>query len=109
MVWGPKLRLIDGRGVRGSLRLLSLVTGVTIRPIFQEITLLQIEHGLEMPETRTKYPFLDMEPGDSILFRSKNQAESARVASIRFAKVHKPDWVFSLRKVENGWRLWRKA
>lgn len=71
--------------------------------------MLQIEHGLEMPETRTKYPFLDMEPGDSILFRSKNQAESARVASIRFAKVHKPDWVFSLRKVENGWRLWRKA
>ena len=50
-----------------------------------------------------------MEPGDSILFKSKNQAESARVASIRFAKVHKPDWVFSLRKVENGWRLWRKA
>jgi len=71
--------------------------------------LLQIEHGLEMPETRTKYPFLDMGPGDSILFKSKNQAESARVASIRFAKVHKPDWVFSLRKVENGWRLWRNA
>ncbi len=71
--------------------------------------MLQIEPGIEMPETRTKYPFMDMEPGDSILFKSKKQAESARVASIRFSKVHKPDWVFSLRKVDNGWRLWRKS
>lgn len=71
--------------------------------------MLQIEPGIEIPETRTKYPFIEMEPGDSILFKSKGQAESARVASIRFVKVHKPDWSFSLRKVDNGWRLWRKA
>lgn len=77
--------------------------------VFQEVSVLHIEPGIEMPETRTKYPFIEMEPGDSILFKTKNQAESARVASIRFAKVHKPDWVFSLRKVDNGWRLWRKA
>jgi hypothetical protein len=69
---------------------------------------LQIEQGIVMPSTRTKYPFLDMEPGDSILLSSKAQADSARVASIRFVKVHRPDWSFVLRKVENGWRLWRK-
>lgn len=71
--------------------------------------MLQIEHGLDMPETRTKYPFMEMGPGDSILFKTKKQAESARVASIRFVKLHKPDWTFSLRRVDNGWRLWRKA
>lgn len=71
--------------------------------------MLQIEQGIVMPSTRTKYPFLDMEPGDSILLTSKAQADSARVASIRFVKVHRPDWSFVLRKVENGWRLWRKA
>lgn len=71
--------------------------------------MLQIEQGIAMPETRTKYPFLDMEPGDSILFKNKNQAESARVASLRFVRVHKPDWEFTLRKVDNGWRLWRNA
>jgi hypothetical protein len=49
-----------------------------------------------------------MEPGDSILFTSKAQADSARVASIRFVKIHRPDWSFVLRRVENGWRLWRK-
>lgn len=70
--------------------------------------MLQIEQGIVMPSTRTKYPFLDMEPGDSILLTSKAQADSARVASIRFVKVHRPDWSFVLRKVENGWRLWRK-
>ncbi len=70
--------------------------------------MLQIEQGIVMPSTRTKYPFLDMEPGDSILLSSKAQADSARVASIRFVKVHRPDWSFVLRKVENGWRLWRK-
>ena len=77
--------------------------------------MLQIEQGIVMPSTRTKYPFLDMEPGDSILLFArfladalKEQADSARVASIRFVKVHRPDWSFVLRKVENGWRLWRK-
>ena len=70
--------------------------------------MLQIEQGIVIPSTRTKYPFLDMEPGDSILLSSKAQADSARVASIRFVKVHRPDWSFVLRKVENGWRLWRK-
>jgi len=70
---------------------------------------LQIDQGIDMPETRTKYPFEDMEQGDSILFKDKRQAESARVASIRFAKVHRPDWTFSLRKVDGGWRLWRSA
>ncbi len=70
--------------------------------------MLQIEQGIVIPSARTKYPFLDMEPGDSILFTSKAQADSARVASIRFVKIHRPDWSFVLRRVENGWRLWRK-
>lgn len=60
-----------------------------------------------MPEDRTKYPFRDMESGDSILFKDKKQADSARVAALRFVRVHRPDWHFSLRKVEDGWRLWR--
>lgn len=71
--------------------------------------MLQIEQGIEMPETRTKYPFDEMDQGDSILFKDKRQAESARVAAIRFVKVHRPDWTFSLRRVDEGWRLWRSA
>ncbi len=69
--------------------------------------MVQIETNIPIPEDRTLYPFRDMGTGDSILFKGKKQAASARVAAIRFAKVHRPGWVFSMRKVENGWRLWR--
>lgn len=69
--------------------------------------MLQIERGVAMPTTRSKYPFDDMEPGDSILFREKAQANSARISSMRFVRVHQPKWRFVMRKVEDGWRLWR--
>ena len=67
----------------------------------------KIESNVEMPDSRTKYPFDDMEKGDSILFKDRKGADSARVAAVRFAQAHRPDWKFSLRKVANGWRLWR--
>ena len=71
--------------------------------------MLQIEAGILPPTDRTRYPFRDMEAGDSILFEDRAKALSARVSAIRFAKLHTDGWVFSLRKVDNGWRLWRMA
>ena len=75
--------------------------------LFQEIGVLQIEPGVPLPTDRTKYPFRDMEPGDSILFKDQKQSNSARVAALRFVRVHQPRWQFRLRRVDNGWRLWR--
>lgn len=69
--------------------------------------MLQIDVGVEMPGDRTKYPFRDMLPGDSILFRERKESNSARVSAIRFVRTHQPTWQFKLRKVDNGWRLWR--
>lgn len=69
--------------------------------------MLQIESGVAMPQRRPKYPFSDMLPGDSIFFATKPQGDSARVSALRFVKVHQPQWRFQLRRVENGWRLWR--
>lgn len=71
--------------------------------------MLQIERGIALPITRSKYPFADMEVGDSILFREKAQANSARISSMRFVRVHEPKWKFVMRKVEDGWRMWRTA
>lgn len=71
--------------------------------------MLQIEHGVALPVTRSKYPFADMEPGDSILFTDRARANSARISSVRFVRIHRPDWTFVMRKVEGGWRLWRTA
>ena len=67
----------------------------------------KIETDIEYPATRTKYPFTDMYVGDSILFTERTQADNARVSALRFAKAHDLGWKFSLRTVENGWRLWR--
>lgn len=69
--------------------------------------MLQIDSGVAMPTDRVRYPFRDMEPGDSILFVDQRRANSARVAALRYVRVHKPDWQFQLRRVANGWRLWR--
>lgn len=71
--------------------------------------MLQIDTGVTMPTGRTKYPFRDMEPGDSILFTNHKKSNSARVSALRFVRMHEPEWVFKVRKVPEGWRLWRVA
>jgi hypothetical protein len=48
-----------------------------------------------------------MLPGDSILFIDGKLAASARVAALRFSKIHQKGWQFRMRKVSDGWRLWR--
>ena len=42
--------------------------------------MMTIEAGIPLPE-RAKYPFRDMEVGDSMFFEDVNQGASARVAS----------------------------
>jgi hypothetical protein len=69
--------------------------------------MLQIEPGIPVPTSRTKYPFGEMLPGDSILFIDGKLAASARVAALRFSKIHQKGWQFRMRKVSDGWRLWR--
>jgi len=67
----------------------------------------KVDRGIEYPDSRTRYPFNDMEVGDSILFTERAPADSARVAALRFARIQTPPWRFSLRTVSNGFRLWR--
>jgi hypothetical protein len=68
-----------------------------------------IESGVECPKDRFLFPFREMSPGDSFLLDTQNRANSARISAKRFVAAHAPDWEFRLRKVENGWRLWRIA
>lgn len=71
--------------------------------------MLEIDRGIDIPPSRTRYPFSEMEPGDSILFPTEKKAISARVAAVRYAERHNPAWRFTLRRVEGGWRLWRAS
>jgi hypothetical protein len=45
--------------------------------------------------------------GDSLFFDDFKLAENARVAAIQFAKRRNPDWKFGIRKMNNGWRIFR--
>lgn len=67
----------------------------------------QIDVDIEMPRGRSKYPFDDMRVGDSILFVEVKQANSGRVSAMRFVRAHAREWAFQMRRVDNGWRLWR--
>lgn len=67
----------------------------------------EIDHGIEIPVSWTRYPFGEMQAGDSIFFKDAKKATSARVAAVRYGGKQLPPWTFTLRRVEGGWRLWR--
>jgi len=62
--------------------------------------------GVEMPPLR-RYPFNHMGVGDSIFIDDFRLAQSARVSAINYSKRHELKWKFSIRKMGNGWRIFR--
>jgi hypothetical protein len=60
----------------------------------------------EVP-VRHRYVFDGMDVGDSLFFDDFKLAENARVAAIQFSKRRNPDWKFGIRKMNNGWRIFR--
>lgn len=68
----------------------------------------EIEKGVPVPEQTgrgrsLKYPFPDMEIGDSIL----TETRSAFHAASNWASRQKNGWKFISKKVEGGFRIWR--
>ena len=56
---------------------------------------------------KNRYPFLQMEVGDSLLIDEFRVAQSARVSAINFIKRHELAWKFGIRKTGEGWRIYR--
>lgn len=67
----------------------------------------KVDAQVAYPDHRTRYPFQNMEVGDSILFPNRKLADNARISAMRFVRTHQPEWKFSMRTVEGGFRLWR--
>ena len=65
-----------------------------------------LETGVEIPPLR-RYPFNRMGVGDSFFIDDFRIAQSARVSAINYSKRHALAWKFSIRKMENGWRIFR--
>lgn len=71
---------------------------------------LKIERGIPVPERRKrKYPFEDMQPGDSFevplngdtLFRTRSRIQGS------MAHFRTKGWSFTTRKTDTGIRVWR--
>ncbi len=62
---------------------------------------IQVPH--EYPRTSHKYPFSEMEIGDSFIIKSNHRLVAA--AAVMYAKRN--NMKFSVRKFEGGWRCWR--
>lgn len=70
----------------------------------------KIEKNIEPPlgggDKNRKYPFYQMEVGDSFLLNGAN-VETVRNAAHNFGKAQGRDWKFSFRKTPEGRRCWR--
>lgn len=72
----------------------------------------KIEKGVPMPRPPQKYPWADMEVGDSFLAECApgergTVGNRLRNAAERFIEVRGLDWKFRYRSVEGGVRIWR--
>jgi hypothetical protein len=56
---------------------------------------------------RIRYPFEKMCIGDSFFIDDYKKSQSARVSAFNFSKKYNSEWKFSLRKINNGWRIYR--
>jgi len=71
--------------------------------------MLYVESSVPLPDDRQrlKYPFDDMDVGDSFLLTDPSMVKNARSAAWMYSRRH--GMKFSCRKVEDGWRVWRTA
>jgi hypothetical protein len=48
-----------------------------------------------------------MDIGDSLFFDDFKLAENARIAAIQYVKRNRLNWKFGIRKMNDGWRIFR--
>jgi hypothetical protein len=70
---------------------------------------MDIQKGIPLPPTQSKYNFDDWAIGDSILLLTLESADSAQTSAKAWAVRRGNGAKFTRRKVEGGIRLWRIA
>lgn len=64
--------------------------------------MVKVESGISMPQ---RYPFKDMQVGDSFLLPPGVKRTAVNVAALRYGRKH--GMKFTIRKVPEGFRCWR--
>lgn len=69
----------------------------------------KIEKNVPTPRTvtKTRYPFAEMEIGDSFLIKTAEENDKVRNAAMMYRIRNSPKFIVTIQRVENGWRLWR--
>lgn len=77
-------------------------------------TTIKIDKGVPVPSAghKNKYPFKDMEPGDSFFVSTEGQDKGntrnrIQSCACRFAKMQNPRQQFCSRQTDDGIRCWR--
>lgn len=69
--------------------------------------MIKIEKGVPVADARVKYPFADMEVGDSFWIGGLQDPNAPRGAAFRWGSNHGVS--FKTRKEKDGVRVWRVA
>jgi hypothetical protein len=70
------------------------------------LTITKSPEKLDIP-VRYRYVFQGMDIGDSLFFDDFKLAENARIAAIQYVKRNRLNWKFGIRKMNDGWRIFR--
>lgn len=67
-----------------------------------------IEKNIPLPENhkKPKYPFSDMQVGDSF-FIQQGKKKTINASAARYAMLQNPRWKFVLINIDDGCRCWR--
>lgn len=73
-----------------------------------------VEKNIQMPNggrlgRKSKYPFAEMEVGDSFFIPGSGEDVRLRVANAAMVHGKRNGKTFTSRKVDGGFRLWRSA
>ena len=66
----------------------------------------KIDKNIPLPKRIAKYPFADMDVGDSFFAKDKS-CGTLYAASIKFRRDNKLDWKFTIQPEGTGARIWR--
>ena len=72
----------------------------------------KIEKNVKVPDTVhgiTKYPLRKMAPGDSFFVPTSEAPRSGLYTTVSIFSKRNPEYKFTVRSVDGGWRIWRIA
>lgn len=115
-MWGAGGKASDARQRQKTMEVHSVCREENTKPTWAEtnqeedqMTAFKIDKSVPIPakrKGRSKYPFATMEVGDSFLVDAASRIKTVSALAVYKKKAH-PKQKFTVRRVEDGVRVWR--